>query len=113
MMCYTITDEQYRTLEGLAYHRADCSYIREKFGPDEPELKKAEDNVQFSLHECDVLNIPFSAQNIVLLWAEDWRNTKREDVCSALKRRGIEIGSTYPNKGGKSGGEESLLAVHV
>ena len=92
MMCYTITDEQYRTLEGLAYHRADCSYIREKFGPDEPELKKAEDNVQFSLHECDVLNIPFSVQNTVLLWAENWRNTKREYFSEALRRRGITRG---------------------
>ena len=88
-MACTITKEQYRALEGLAYHRADYAYMREKYGTGEPELLKVDDNIRYAMQECDALGIPFIVQNAVLAWAEEWRSTLREYAYNALARRGI------------------------
>lgn len=90
MLRFTCTKEQKKQLEGLAYWIADASYIKERFGYDEPELKVCRDTLEKSIFpELDKLNVPFWVQNAVMAWAENWRKYKSEHMIDALAKKGI------------------------
>lgn len=84
--------DQRNALEGLAYHVADANYILERFGSNDPEYKKAHENVLLSFEKLDVLNIPFWVQNSVIVFAENWRRYKSEYLdMYLLKNRNIDL----------------------
>lgn len=85
----TITKEQFRKLEGLAYWIADTNYIRERFGDDDPELKKCRDTISMIFDELDAIKTPFLVQNVVIAFSENWRRYKEQYLQSYLHNRGI------------------------
>lgn len=86
-----ITREQLKMLEGLAYWRADLSYQRERFGDDEPEIMRTRKTIETCLDGLDKIGTPFTAQNIVLSWAEDYRKYLTGYTRDILEARGYEI----------------------
>lgn len=83
---------QRNALEGLAYHVADVNYIIERFGSDNPEYKKAHENVLLTFENLDHLGVPFWVQNSVMTFAENWRRYKSEYLDSwLLKNRNIDL----------------------
>lgn len=91
MITYTLNREQYNALDGLAYWVADLHYMRERFGDDEPELKRARATIESCFPELDRLNVPFWVQNSVIVWAENWRNTKQQYFTEFLKSKNIFV----------------------
>lgn len=85
----TITKEQYKKLEGLAYWIADAHYIRERFGDTEPELKTCHDTISCIFDELDAIKTPFLVQNVVIAFSENWRRYKEEYLRTYLENRGI------------------------
>ena len=84
--------EQKNALEGLAYHVADANYIIERYGENDPEHKKAHENVLLSFEKLDALGVPFWVQNSVVIFAENWRRYKAEYMSAwLLKNRNIEL----------------------
>ena len=91
-MEFTLNRIQFSALEGLAYWVADLHYMRERFGDDEPELKRARATIEkCCFPELDRLQVPFWVQNSVVVWAENWRNTKTEYFTDFLKRKNIFV----------------------
>lgn len=92
-MTYTLNQDQYSALSGLAYWIADLHYMRERFGDDEPELSRVQKTIEKCLFpQLDKLQVPFWVQNAVICWAENWRNTKRQYLAEFLKSKNIFIG---------------------
>lgn len=84
--------EQRNALEGLAYHVADVNYIKERYGVNDPEFKKADKNVSCSFEHLDRLGVPFWVQNAVICFAEDWRQYKTNYLDNwLLKNRNIDL----------------------
>lgn len=92
MITYTLNREQYNALDSLAYWVADLHYMRERFGDDEPELKRARATIEKCLFpQLDSLGVPFWVQNSVICWASNWRNTKRQYLTEFLKAKNIFV----------------------
>lgn len=89
MLNITLNSEQFSALEGLAYWVADASYMRERFGNDEPELERVRKTIDLCFSQLDRLSVPFWVQNSVVCWAENWRNTKRQYFSDFLKNKSI------------------------
>lgn len=84
--------EQKRALEGLAYWVADENYIRERFGNDDPEIKKCHDTIcKCIFPECDNLKIPFWVQNAVVSIGENWRRYKENYFITLCAEKNIFI----------------------
>lgn len=84
--------DQVYALRGLAYHVADVNYIKEKYGADDPEYKKADSNVLYQFEILDRLGVPFWVQNSVICFAENWRRYKSEYLEDwLLKNRNIDL----------------------
>ena len=88
-MSFVMTKKQFAVLEGLAYRIADNAYMRERYGDDEPELENVRKTIHSLFDELDRLQVPFWVQNTVIVWAEDWRRYKTDDMASYLTTRGI------------------------
>lgn len=83
---------QVYALQGLAYHVADVNYIKEKYGENDPEYKKADSNVLYQFEVLDRLGVPFWVQNSVVCFAENWRRYKAEYLENwLLKNRNIDL----------------------
>lgn len=92
MLSCTLNRAQYNALDGLAYWVADLHYMREKWGNEEPELARARATIEKCLFpQLDSLGVPFWVQNSVIVWAENWRNTKTEYFTDFLKRKNIFV----------------------
>lgn len=76
-------------LEGLAHWCAEYYYTLERFGADDAEMPAIRKDMSFCMDRCDVLGVPYWAQNAALAWAENWRATKAEYFDTAMARRGI------------------------
>lgn len=87
----TISKEQLNALEALAYWVADVNYITERYGHDEPERERAHKTVLMWFDELDKLKTPFSIQNAVICFFENWRNYKRTTTKAFLKTRNITV----------------------
>lgn len=84
--------EQRNAIEALAYHVADVNYIKERYGVNDPEFKKADKNVLLTFETLDRLGVPFWVQNSVICFAENWRRYKSEYMDNwLLKNRNIDI----------------------
>ena len=91
-MEFTLNRIQFSALEGLSYWGANLHYMRERFGDDEPELSRARATIEKCLFpQLDRLKVPFWVQNSVIVWAENWRNTKRQYLTDFLKSKNIFI----------------------
>ena len=91
-MEFTLNRIQFSALEGLSYWVANLHYMRERFGDDEPELKRARATIEKCLFpQLDRLQVPFWVQITVIVWAENWRNTKKQYLTEFLKSKNIFI----------------------
>lgn len=92
MLSCTINHDQLAALDGLAYWIADLHYMREKWGENDPELKRARDTIEkCCFPQLDKMGVPFWVQNSVICWAENWRNTKSEYLTDFLKKKNIFV----------------------
>lgn len=87
----TITKEQLRELEGLAYWIADKNYIIERYGVNDPEVDRCHKTIILIFDKLDELETPFLIQNMVICWAENWRNYKEQYTRNYLKGRGVTV----------------------
>lgn len=81
--------DQLNALEGLAHWIAELNWLRERKEEDAHWFEQARESIALCFKRCDVLGISFRTQNSVIVWAEDWRNLKREGVSDMLKRKNI------------------------
>ena len=86
---FEATKEQRNALEGLAYRIADTAYTRERFGSDEPELKKNEKTISGLFDLLDSLGVPFWVQNSVVCFAENWRKYIQLGIFEPMKEKNI------------------------
>lgn len=86
---FEATKEQRDALEGLAYRIADSAYMRERFGNDEPELKKNEKNISGLFDLLDRLGVPFWVQNSVICFSENWRKYVQFGIFEPMKEKNI------------------------
>lgn len=92
MLSYTLTKEQYKKLEGLAYWIANENYMRERFGDDEPEIQKCKKTICDCIFpELDALKVPFWVQNTVICFSENWSRYKSEYLNYFLKTKNIFV----------------------
>ena len=90
MLKFECNSRQFNALHGLAYWVADAAYIRERFGDDEPELKKADDTIRLCCFpELDRLDVPFWVQNSAVAIGNDWRKFKERYFAELLKEKNI------------------------
>ena len=87
----TITEKQLNKLMGLAYWIADLHYIREKYGADDPETETCRKTIDLIFTELDALETPFSVQNMVIVWAENWRAYMATTTKAFLETRNVKI----------------------
>lgn len=88
-MTYTLSQEQYDDLSSLAYWIADEMYLRERYGNDEPEIKKAQDTISFLFDVLDKAKVPFWVQNTVIAFSENWRRYKTEYLRDYLETKNV------------------------
>ena len=86
---FKATKEQRNALEGLAYRIADSAYMRERFGDDEPELKKNEKTISGLFDLLDCLGVPFWVQNSVICFSENWRKYIQFGIFEPMKEKNI------------------------
>ena len=86
---FKATKEQRNALEGLAYRIADSAYMRERFGDDEPELKKNEKTISGLFDLLDRLGVPFWVQNSVICFSENWRKYAQLGIFEPMKKKNI------------------------
>lgn len=87
----TITKDMLRHLEGLAYWIADLNYIKERFGPEEPELETCRKTISLIFDELDRIQTPFSVQNNIICYFEEWRHYKMTSTRDFLRSQNVEI----------------------
>lgn len=90
-MTFSVNSAQLAELQGLAMRVADLNYELERHGESCPEIVKCRDNVSYCLDACDRAGVPFWVQNIVLVWASNWRSYAEEYTETALQRRGVSV----------------------
>ena len=86
---FEATKEQRNALECLAYRVADSAYMRERFGDDEPELKKNEKTISGLFDLLDRLGVPFWVQNSVICFSENWRKYIQFGIFEPMKEKNI------------------------
>ena len=86
---FEATKDQRNALEGLAYRIADSAYMRERFGDDEPELKKNEKTIFGLFDLLDRLGVPFWVQNSVICFSENWRKYIQFGIFEPMKEKNI------------------------
>lgn len=86
---FVATKEQARNIEGLAYYIADKSYIIERYGSNDPELKQCHDTILMLFDILDSLGVPFWVQNTVICYSENWKRYKRNYFNAAMKEKNI------------------------
>lgn len=91
MANYRINRRQLSILEGLAYWIADRAYFLERYSPRDPEFAKYDPTIRSLFDEADRAGVPWAVQNMVICWAEDWRQEGSEYITSMLDRRGVVI----------------------
>ena len=92
MLTFTLNHAQYKALQGLSYWVADVNYLRERFGNSEPEIQRANKTIiDCCFPELDRLGVPFWVQNSVIVWSENWRNTKKQYLIEFLKSKNIFV----------------------
>ena len=90
MLTFTANQEQKRAIEGLAYWVADENYIRERFGNDDPDIRKCHDTITKCIFpECDRLGIPFWVQNTIISIGRNWRQYKENYLSELCKKKNI------------------------
>jgi len=86
---FTATHEQTKELEGLAYWIADYNYISERYGQEDPEIKRTEKTINLVFDNLDRLGVPFWVQNTVIAFSENWRRYKEIYMSDYLKTKNI------------------------
>lgn len=89
---FKLTQEQYNTLDGLAYRIADNAYMLERYGRDESEIERQENHktILGLFDQLDALRVPFWVQNTIICAFENWRRYKTEYVFQVLECRGVD-----------------------
>jgi len=87
----TISKEQLKALEALAYWVADVHYIIERYGFEDPERERAHKTVLMWFDELDKLQTPFSIQNNVICYFENWRHYKETTTRAFLETQNVEV----------------------
>lgn len=87
----TLSKEQVKALEGLAYWIADKYYIIERYGANDPECDRCHKTILLCFDQLDRLKVPFMVQNNVICWAENWRAYKSGYTVDLLKNKGYKI----------------------
>ena len=83
--------EQSKNIESLAYWIADLNYMIERYGIDEPEIKRVKDTISFVFDLLDRSKVPFWVQNTVIAFSENWRAYKDSYLDIELKKKNIYI----------------------
>lgn len=91
MSSYTLTAKQYNELAGLAFHRANSAYNDERGELNEGEREHDAENIKQHFPALDALGVPYWVQNIVLVWAENWRRYERGYLREYLKQKHITV----------------------
>lgn len=86
---FRATQEQRGELEGLAYWHANLYYCYERYPDDVHAIEATKKSISLAFDRLDRLRVPFWVQNAVLAWSEEWRNTKREYLSSAMEKKNI------------------------
>ena len=86
-----ITSNQYNAVSSLAFHISNEKRSLEHSILTHPEAAVLRNTVLSCFDECDALQVPFSVQNAAIAWAQEWRNTLKENCKDALARRGIYV----------------------
>lgn len=87
----TISREQFRVLEGIAFWRAEIAWTVEKYGADDVDLPKFRASLESLLDEADRKAIPWAVQNNVLVFAENWRAEKSCYLDCVLREKGVQV----------------------
>ena len=87
----TISREQFRVLEGIAYWRAEIAWTVERYGADDVDLPKFHATLESLLDEADRKSIPWAVQNNVLVFAENWRAEKSRYLDCVLIEKGVKV----------------------
>lgn len=88
---YAATPAQRAELEGLAYWIAERAWSREHGKLDEYEDRRTGDTIRAIFDALDRLAVPYWVQNSVIVWAEDWRRTMRENLRDAMRAEQITL----------------------
>lgn len=88
---YTATREQRDELEGLAYWIADRPWSRERGELDEYEDSRTDNTIRAIFDALDRLGVPYWVQNSVIVWAENWQRTMKENLCDAMRAKQIDL----------------------
>ena len=91
-MKFSVNQEQYNTLSGLAYRIADNAYMIERYGAKDTEVERAENHKTITglFDKLDALQVPFWVQNCIICHFEQWRNLKTDYVADVLTARGVD-----------------------
>lgn len=89
MLEFHATRDQCAELEGLAHWHAELCYCYERFPDDGGAIQQARRTISLLFDVLDAHGVPFWVQNNVLTWSEEWRNLKREDIGTAMRRKNI------------------------
>lgn len=88
---YAATPAQRAELEGLAYWIAERAWSREHGKLDEYEDRRTGNTIRAIFDALDRLGVPYWVQNTVIVWAEDWRRTMKENLCDAMRAKQIVL----------------------
>nr|DAS64667.1 MAG TPA: hypothetical protein [Caudoviricetes sp.] len=91
MKTFAATREQRDELEGLAYWIADRAWSRERGDLDKHEDHRTDTTIRAIFDRLDRLAVPYWVQNTVIVWAEDWRHTMRENLRDAMRAKQIVL----------------------
>lgn len=88
----TLTREQYRALEGLAYRIADNAYMIERYGYEDTKHERADNHkvITSLFDELDALGTPWALQNNIICKYENWRLYKEDYFREVLRKLGYE-----------------------
>ena len=94
---FTLTQEQYNALSGLAYRIADNAYMLERYGAKDSEIERAENHKTITglFDQLDALRVPFWVQNTIICAFENWRRYKTEYVYQVLECRGVDCSAVH------------------
>jgi len=76
-----------KELEYLARWTADLSYIRERYGADDPDAEVSRGSIRLAFELLDQLAVPYWLQNSAMAFAEDWRRYKSMSLWTYLAQR--------------------------
>lgn len=91
MLQYELTQKQFNELSGLAFHLATSALNSERGDLNAGEREQDAENVKQHFPALDALGVPYWVQNVVLLWAEDWRRYERGYLREYLKKKNITV----------------------